>query len=90
MDLGLIDGGDVLAVSSHTAVHNVDFEMDVDVTGLADEEIVIFAAASGPIPSAGDVPATAPIGVLILVLTLSGLGSWAVRHSARQGRSSRV
>ena len=82
VDLGLIASADVLAVASHTAEHDLDFEMDVDVTGLADEEIVIFGAAAGPIPPGPDVPATAPIAVIGLVLALCGIGSWAVWRGA--------
>jgi hypothetical protein len=46
--LGLIGTDDVLAVETYTS--NGNFELDADVTGIPDDEILIFVAGDGQVP----------------------------------------
>jgi hypothetical protein len=79
VSLGLIEAGDVLAVEQFTGMTDIDIE--VDVTDLGDQEIILFATSSGPIPP-HDVPATTFAGVVVLVLVMLGMGARAVHQAS--------
>lgn len=81
VDLGIINSDDILAVET---LFNVGpFDIQVQVTGLSDEEIVIFATGDGRIPPA--VPATSTAGTAVLLLVMFGLGAfWALRRRSAQ------
>jgi hypothetical protein len=80
VDLGIISSDDILAVETFVGEGTVD--MQVQVTGLSDDEIVLFAAGDGRIPPA--VPATTAIGTALLLLTMLVLGTWALRRRNAQ------
>jgi len=78
VNYGLIAPEDILYEATYEG--DGDFAFEVDVTGLDDDEIVIFAAGTGPIPEEQDVPATSLTGLVALVCVMVGLGSRAVRR----------
>jgi len=76
VDLGIIDSDDILAVETISNYDDVDLQ--VQVTGIDDDEIVIFAAGDGRIPPL--VPATNAIGTAVLLIVMLVLGVWALRR----------
>lgn len=82
VDLGLISASDVLFVTEVTGFGSV--LETVDITGIPDEELVLFAAGEGPFPSetgcdTTPVPAQSTIGSAVLIGLLVLLGALAFR-----------
>ena len=80
VDLGIISSDDILAVE--TIVGDGTLYMQVQVTGLSDDDIVMFAAGDGRIPPF--VPATTAVGTAVLLLTMLVLGTWVLRRRNAQ------
>ena len=74
VDLGIISSDDVLAVD--TFVRDDPIDMQVQVTGLSDDEIVVFAAGDGRIPPL--VPATNTVGAVLLLLAMLAAGTGVI------------
>ena len=83
VDLGIIDSNDILAVELFLGLYD-EVDMQVQVTGLSDDQIVVFAAGDGRAPPA--VPATTAVGTAVLALATLVVGTWALRR--RKMRSS--
>lgn len=88
VELGLIDAEDVLLV--HQCSYDDEFSHDVDVHGIPDEDLVLFAASPtlpGPGGPGGDggvnVPAVSPIGTIVLTIVLLGMGAILLRRRVR-------
>jgi len=72
VESGIIEARDVLLVETTPALGG-SFSFEVDVTGLADEEIVLMTTGAGSHESS-DVPATRPlsaVGLALIVIALS-------------------
>jgi hypothetical protein len=88
VDLGIIAADDVLAEQTIVEIYG-EIELQVQVTGLADDEIVVFATGEG-FPIAVPVPATSAAGAAAVLLILLGLGTWTVlRRRSRVDRPPR-
>ena len=77
--LGLIDASDVLLV--HDCATQGQFDLEVDVAGIPDEELVVFSGGRvvpGNVPDS-PVPAVSLLGTVVLALLLFGLGAFTLR-----------
>ena len=84
VSLGLIDASDILYVNDCASAGQYDVELDV--TGIPDDELVVFAGAQvspGNLPTS-PVPAVSVIGSAILALLMFGAGVTALRTRSRQ------
>lgn len=88
VDLGLIAPGDILYEVGFDAY--AEFQFEVDVTGLDDDEIVIFGTVAGPIPPCQDVPATTGVAAMLLLLILLGSSAYYLWGGRRPNRDQCV
>jgi hypothetical protein len=86
--MGLIAESDILFLLTFDNWGD-EFVEDVDVTGLADEEILLYSIGIGPIPEY-DVPATTTTGTVTLTLTMVGLGVWWLMRGRREHPTHRA
>jgi MYXO-CTERM domain-containing protein len=86
--LGLIQADDVLfsEVLMYTAGDSVPFDFSVDVTGVPDDEIVVFAAESRVFfSSTTSTPASSAWGLAVLVVGMLAAATWSRRHRFTRG-----
>lgn len=86
VDQGLIAAADILYVND--CVAGGQYDVELDVTGIPDTELVVFAGAPvspGNVPTSV-VPAVSVLGTATLALLLFGAGTALLRKRARRRR----
>lgn len=80
VEMGLISESDVLFAHDFSPSDAATFEFELDVAGVPQEEIVVFASARAlygyDVP---EVPATSLTGAVVLLLATLGVGTWALK-----------
>jgi hypothetical protein len=80
VELGLISEGDVLFAHDFDPSDGSAFEFELDVGGIPQEEIVVFTSGRSLLGyDVPQVPATSFTGGLVLLLTMFGVGTWALK-----------